>query len=209
MTDRVRRSRPKTSCQPSPFLSLFNVHSRDMMSASEVFANMLENDMRESEEGQIVLPGKSKEEFRTLLQFISVQQGSAPPNITKENVELLLKWADEYQILGLRSRCEKFLEHELRSFGAKNIIGRLQLAVQYNLQDLEKTASTKLAGSIFRHRCEAVQFIDNPTIMKAILPALFKEARLEPPAELPTDMADTETVMVDKTFWDGSFKQNR
>ena len=45
---------------------VFHVHSHDLMSVSDVFATMLENDMRENEETRIVLAGKTKEEFRTL-----------------------------------------------------------------------------------------------------------------------------------------------
>lgn len=164
----------------------FNVHSHDLMIASDVFASMLESDMREVEEGQISLPGKSKEEFRTLMQHISTANGEATPDIKKENVEFLLKWADEYQMVGLTSRCERFIQKEIGGEGEKDVIGRLQLANEYRLANLQDQAANMVAGDIFKYRQEVVQFIDNPFVMKLILPALFKAARIELPSELPT-----------------------
>ena len=172
------------------------MHSRDLMGASDVFANMLESDMREGEEGQIALPGKSKEEFQTLMQYISVAYGGATPypDIKKDNVQLLLKWADEYQMAGLRSRCKKSLKNEIRGYCEKGLVGRLHLAAEYKLEDLQEKASKQLAGRIFKYRCEAAQLIDDPSIMKVLLPALFKEARLEPPLELPTEKLEAQDL---------------
>lgn len=174
----------------------FHVHSRDLMGASDVFANMLETDMRECEEGQIVLPGKSKEEFRTVIKHISVAYGEAKPYpaINTENVELLLKWADEYQIVGLKFRCEEFLKQELNGWRSKDIVGRLHLAVEYKLEQLQEKATELLAKNIYKYRCEAAQFIDNPSIMKVLLPELFKQACLEPPSEFPAEKVKAQDL---------------
>lgn len=173
---------------------VFRVHSRDLMAASDVFASMLENGMRESEAGQVLLEGKSKEEFRTLLKYICVERGEAFPEIQTKNVELLLKWADEYQITGLVSRCEKFLMAELCECGEKDVVGRLHLAIEYQLVVLRDEAAKMLADRIFQHRHDVLQFVENPSVMRVLLPQMYKEAQLEPPTDLPSGALEVKDI---------------
>jgi len=170
---------------------VFHLHSHDLMVASDVFAGMLENEMRESEAGRIVLEGKSQEEFRTLLKYICVTRGEATPDIKKDNVELLLKWADEYQITGLLARCEKFLTKELRK-NPKDLPGRLGLAVEYNLLDLQREATTYIAEDVFKYRNDLLRFATSPSIMQAVLPKLYEVAGLEAPTDLPSEALEVK-----------------
>lgn len=178
---------------------VFRVHSRDLMSASDVFATMLENDMRESKEARIVLAGKTKEEFRTLLKYICNEHGEAPADVKKEHVEQLLKWGDEYQISGLVSRCEKFLTQEIRKacYGGHQrdmVVARLSLAIEFELADLQKAAASHIANRVYEYRNDVMQFADHPSIMQTVLPMMFKEAGLEPPAEMPTGSLELKDV---------------
>merc|ERR1719287_107665 len=72
---------------------IFKVSACVLMLASDVFAQMLECGLRESQEGRIVLPGKSKEEFREVLTHLTPRGGAAPPPIKAEHVPFLLRWA--------------------------------------------------------------------------------------------------------------------
>ena len=47
---------------------VFHVGAHVLMMTSDVFARMLETEMREVNEGRVVLPGTHKDEFRALLQ---------------------------------------------------------------------------------------------------------------------------------------------
>eukprot|EP00438_Fugacium_kawagutii_P007775 Skav210425 [mRNA] locus=scaffold1573:407495:408481:+ [translate_table: standard] len=82
-----------------------HVHSHVLMAASEVFATMLQSEMQEAQTGRILLKDKTRSELEEVLKHLDLRGGALPPPITRENVEVLLQFADEYQITGLRDRC--------------------------------------------------------------------------------------------------------
>ncbi|OLQ13157.1 LON peptidase N-terminal domain and RING finger protein 1 [Symbiodinium microadriaticum] len=88
---------------------VLQVHSHVLMAASEVFANMLQSGMQEAQSGRIVLKEMALDDFKVVLKHLDLRGGSLPPPITEDNLELLLENADEYQILGLKERCQNFL----------------------------------------------------------------------------------------------------
>lgn len=79
-------------------------YSQVLMNASPVFRQMLLARMTERASGRIELLGKSKDEFEV---FWGVLVWAV--DITIENCMFLSVWADEYQIEGLRHRCEDVL----------------------------------------------------------------------------------------------------
>ena len=70
--------------------------------ASPVFAALL----CEGPERRIQLPGKSKEEFELFLAFL---RPCSVHRVNKDNVDILLPWSDDYEVAGLKSKCENVL----------------------------------------------------------------------------------------------------
>ena len=60
--------------------------------------------MSEGLQKQVKLPGKQKDEFA---EFWGILQPMISTELTKDNVAFLTRWADEYQVETLRTRCEK------------------------------------------------------------------------------------------------------
>ena len=115
------------------------VHSFNFMMASHVFRQMLQSGLQEAREGRIVLEGKLLSEFQIVLPFIEVFGGALPPPVTKDNVMILLKWADEYQMEMLTRRCEEFCF----TFLDANTISSLEIALDFKLQNfVDKCIST-------------------------------------------------------------------
>lgn len=163
-----------------------NICSYVLIMASDVFAQMLEAGMRESEEGKIRLEGKSKEEFKELLTHLDVRRGAAPPPVNNQNVEMLLRWADEYQIDGLTERCESFLlgPQSYEWMQPDKIVPTLKLAAEFRLDRLQQKCALGIAKDIHRHRHDVPQFFSQPAIMECLYPALFAAAGLPRPDPL-------------------------
>eukprot|EP00438_Fugacium_kawagutii_P006894 Skav202434 [mRNA] locus=scaffold2070:69222:70729:+ [translate_table: standard] len=79
------------------------------MSVSEVFDAMLQSGFKETQTGRIILKDKTKADLEEVLRHLDLR-GSAPPPVTNDNVELLLEFADQYQVTVLRNRCTSFIE---------------------------------------------------------------------------------------------------
>lgn len=174
----------------------FRMCSFVLISASDVFAQMLESGMRESEEGRIRLEGKSKTEFQELRLHLDLRRGAAPPGVTDQNVQMLLRWADEYQIDGLTQRCEKFLLDKFGDiFRKPDPVDTLRLAVEYRMQALQKKCSNVIAGDVYKYREALPQFSEEPTVMSIALPSLFKAAGLQPSGRLG------EATPMPKEYW--------
>ncbi|CAK9068109.1 unnamed protein product [Durusdinium trenchii] len=111
------------------------VHSYVLMSASEVFAKMLQSDVfMEAQTGRIVLKGKTREELQEVLKHLDLRNGAAPPPVTDQNVELLVRFADEYQVTGLRDRCIS----AMKVLAKKKMFRYLKLSIKYNMPDIVK-----------------------------------------------------------------------
>jgi len=192
---------------------VFHVHSMTLMSASDVFAKMLESNMRETLDGRITLEGKSKKEFRLLLAHIGPAYGAAPPDMAVADVPVLVRWADEYQIHGLTARCDENLcsgvawyERHLLELRRKHpwigdsvsipdavaevLAERLELASKYKFAKTTESLSRELAQDVKKYSGILKQFSDNPTVMSIVLPAMYRAAKLDVPEDLQTDSLD-------------------
>eukprot|EP00971_Amphidinium_carterae_P240501 4774499-Amphidinium_carterae.1 len=81
--------------------------------------------MAEAQTKEISLPGKKKEEFQV---FMNAIEPLSKLKLTEENADFLARWADEYDVEGLKERCDKKLL--LRPVTVAN----LQHALECNLQ---------------------------------------------------------------------------
>eukprot|EP00308_Calcidiscus_leptoporus_P022628 CAMPEP_0119388262 /NCGR_PEP_ID=MMETSP1334-20130426/104247_1 /TAXON_ID=127549 /ORGANISM="Calcidiscus leptoporus, Strain RCC1130" /LENGTH=172 /DNA_ID=CAMNT_0007410191 /DNA_START=110 /DNA_END=625 /DNA_ORIENTATION=- len=100
--------------------------------------------MAEALRKEVQLPDKSKEEFRVLmscLQPLSMEQ------MTKERALFLSRWADEYQMDGLKAKCESQL---VKHVGA-DAIGMLEHAISFNLKQLTKASMDVVKRDIPRY----------------------------------------------------------
>lgn len=125
----------------------FHLHSYVLMSQSPVFRQMLTSEMREADDGRIILEGKKKEEFRELIRQLETPGSSKPPKISPEDAQWLVVWADEYDIKGLKIRCEKVLmELPASDFDA------LEFATKHGLEKRRKQCLTEIASHPYKHR---------------------------------------------------------
>ncbi|CAE7943656.1 LONRF1, partial [Symbiodinium necroappetens] len=109
------------------------VHSYVLMSASEVFTRMLQSEVfLEAQTGRIVLKDKTREEIQEVLKHLDLRNGAEPPPVTDQNVELLVRFADEYQVTGLRERCIS----AMKVLAKQKMIRYLKLAIKYNMPDI-------------------------------------------------------------------------
>ena len=92
-------------------LTDIRTNSSVLMLASPVFNRMLSQDMKERKTQQVELPGKCPEEFKVLLEFLQPVTGRLQ-KVSEENLDLLLRWCDEYCIDILHSECIEFLKRQ-------------------------------------------------------------------------------------------------
>eukprot|EP00449_Zooxanthella_nutricula_P021039 CAMPEP_0198535512 /NCGR_PEP_ID=MMETSP1462-20131121/39748_1 /TAXON_ID=1333877 /ORGANISM="Brandtodinium nutriculum, Strain RCC3387" /LENGTH=266 /DNA_ID=CAMNT_0044265451 /DNA_START=130 /DNA_END=930 /DNA_ORIENTATION=+ len=107
----------------------FPVHSLVLMLASPVFKNTLASGMSESSSGTITLHGKKKCEFQT---FIDAIKPDSTLTINAANVHTLSRWSDEYQVDGLKNRCDQYLRCVPVS------VEELEFAMKYNMAGRQK-----------------------------------------------------------------------
>ena len=149
---------------------VFNVHSQPLMLASAVFQRMLEHDMQESNAGRIRLVGKLKEEFRSILPWVSVNRQGAR-TVTSGNFPVLLRWADEYQLGELEDACEQFLLSE-----SPVSPEALKTAVEFNLERRVAQCTEAILQDIRAHVMCLQQVADHDGIMAKFWPAVFQAA---------------------------------
>jgi hypothetical protein len=82
------------------------VHSALLGLASPVFAAMFTSGMREAQTKRLELQGKDKDEFELVMSFLRPLSAG---QVSVANVDVLLPWACEYQMLFLKERCEQTL----------------------------------------------------------------------------------------------------
>ncbi|XP_046329019.2 BTB and MATH domain-containing protein 38-like isoform X2 [Haliotis rufescens] len=83
-----------------------HVNKGALSAASDVFHRMFKGDFKEKQESEVPLPGKTYDDIVDLL--LCIYPSELRP-VTKVTVDRLLELADEYQIVGLKRRCEEFL----------------------------------------------------------------------------------------------------
>ena len=92
-------------------LAEIRTHASVLTLASPVFRKMLSQEMKEKQTNEIKLPGKCPEEFKVLLEFLQPATGRLQ-KISDENVDLLLRWCDEYCIQSLHGECIEYIKVE-------------------------------------------------------------------------------------------------
>eukprot|EP00746_Dinoflagellata_sp_MGD_P026223 gnl/MRDRNA2_/MRDRNA2_161787_c0_seq1.p1 gnl/MRDRNA2_/MRDRNA2_161787_c0~~gnl/MRDRNA2_/MRDRNA2_161787_c0_seq1.p1 ORF type:complete len:289 (+),score=43.86 gnl/MRDRNA2_/MRDRNA2_161787_c0_seq1:39-869(+) len=159
------------------------------MAASEVFTKMLTSEMRETHSGRISLIGKKKADFECLMSHLDLRGGAAPPRIDDNSVTILLKLSDEYQILGLKSRCE---DHLIGHVCMMALEPKLQIALEFGLRKLKEACAKMVALNVYTHRSLIIQCVKDPEAMKIILPPLRRKFGLTP--EIPDDVSPAEAL---------------
>lgn len=136
--------------------TIFKVHSFVLMSQSPVFHRMLTSQLREAEEGRVSLPGKKKDEFQEFLRQLATPGSSAPPEVKPETAMWLMHWADEYEVDGLRARCEEaVMELPAGSFEA------LEFATKFRLENRRQQCLIEIARDIYPHRARLLELLDH------------------------------------------------
>ena len=105
---------------------------------SSVFKVMLKGCFKENRQSRIPLPGKT---YPQMLEFIEVTH--AGKSIDDENVEMVLKLANEYDCKPLLPRCEDVLSKRVPTFDL------LYLASEYNLCQLQEDCLGSLLSQDF------------------------------------------------------------
>lgn len=156
------------------------VHSHVLMTASEVFANMLTSDMQEARTGRILLKDKSKADLEEVLQHLDLRSGAGPPPVTDQNVEVLLQFADEYEVTGLRHRCIS----SMKELAKTKPLDSLDLACKFNMPEvvracveqlLEQHASDEATQQTRHAAQKALQGLEeNATVRSTLYRELFK-----------------------------------
>ena len=155
------------------------VFSQIIMDASPVFARMLTSGLQECEEGRVLIRDKKKAEFELFVKHID----SRAPPITGETAPTLARWADEYQVKGLKRRCEDFF------MTLPPGVGALRQALDYSMVRRRDQCMAYIVNeeNIGNHAEQLSQFADEPAVMQQLWPAIFKAVRLNPPAEPITE----------------------
>jgi hypothetical protein len=135
---------------------VFHVHSYVLMSQSSVFHQMMAGGMSEAQSGRITLAGKSKSEFQEFLHILQ-RSGSAPLLEMSEDVaRWLVVWADEYNVVHLRARCEEVL---VQSLDKQPGWEELEFAVKYKLEKLRKAWVFQARRDLFPYRHRLLELL--------------------------------------------------
>jgi len=149
-----------TAPKPGPFDERFSYRSlalvvenrqfyvpRDTLASfSPVFEAMFYGDFAEGRQDQIQLPGKKAKEIEELLRCL------IPTPIIKAidnaNVDLMLEFAEEYQIKDLQSRCETFLIAKLAKCDKSDdqLLVILRIASKHRMRQLLEPAVKRCAA---------------------------------------------------------------
>jgi len=160
----------------------FPVRSLLLMLASPVFGRMLESDMRETHEGRIYLPGKSKDEFKQVLPWLNDLEPKVA--VTVETLPVLLRWAQEYEIDRLTAACERFLSDVDVS------VTELKLALDFNLKERTAQCLSAISADVAKHIGDLQQIASQGEVMRHLWPSIFAAAGLTaPPKSLQTGVS--------------------
>ncbi|XP_071099080.1 BTB and MATH domain-containing protein 36-like [Haliotis cracherodii] len=125
------------------------VNKAILSTASDVFDCLLNGYFKEQQQAEIPLPGKSRDDIVDML--LCIYPSELRP-ITMETVDKLLELADEYQIVGLKRRCEEFLLPLCKTDkfrvvkNCNDIVHFLYLADKYELETLLEIATDTLSN---------------------------------------------------------------
>lgn len=157
---------------------VFQVHSFVLMAASPVFRGMLTAGMKEGREGRVALAGKRSEEFAVVLQHLDTAGGGEPPEVEHEHLEILLRWADEYQMEMLRARIERVLLQQ-----RADDVSALKVAVDFGLSERRRQCVEAISKNISKHLFSLQRHVDDASILEGLWPAIFRAAGIHEPTE--------------------------
>mmetsp|Transcript_26466 Transcript_26466/g.85595 ORF Transcript_26466/g.85595 Transcript_26466/m.85595 type:complete len:210 (-) Transcript_26466:179-808(-) len=165
------------------------VPSGILEAASPVFASMLTGGMKETIEQAICLPGKRKRDFEDVLGFLR-PGSSRTMQINEKNVDYLLQWFDEYQMLDLKSECEEFLLTLPCSFD------RLLQAKQHGLQKQCARCLQEVARNFENEPIEAIVEA-SPDVLRQLLLVMqqCQRERAAKAQELEAQVRDLPSVL--------------
>lgn len=153
----------------------FSTHSVVLMLASPVFKAMLSNYWAESSKSTLTLPGKDKDQFRVFLEAL---QPDTTVELTKDNVEYLVKLADEYQVNGLKGKCEAFIMSNVPI-----TLMSLDFAINYKLEHRKGQCTEKIKANIDAHIEELK--LHGPTLTHEVLELLWPSVCAKVGVDMP------------------------
>lgn len=143
---------------------VIRVHSAYLGSSSPVFAALLTSNMREGLSRKLELPGKSKEELEMFLSFL---RPLSRVRVTAENVDQMLPWFDEYQIMMLKKDCESVL------LDLPVTTDRLMQAHKFCLEKLYRQCLYRLTYSQFLADFE--KFANEVEVLREVMPIIQRK----------------------------------
>jgi len=181
------KKRPAKRAKSDPDLKIIvddgevMVHSLILMLASPVFDRMLSSSMREGSGAEARLPGKTEVEFSTF--YKSLQLNTMEP-LTPESATFLCRWADEYQIDALKSKCEQHLIQFAPVDSAS-----LKHAVTYKLQERAAQCVDVMKKDVAKYLDELRTLADEGMGMvehlQAVWPIICEKAEIISIVEMP------------------------
>ena len=156
---------------------VFHLNSFPLMASSQVFHRLLTSPMSEALSGNIDLPGKLKEEFRLVLPWLTKVEDKT--KLTKnDNVEILLRWAREYEIKALKDECE----HHLMLWHSADNVPALELATEFGLHQRVKQCVDAISCDLSKHINDVPEeVVGNEATMKLLWPKMFENLQLDVP----------------------------
>ncbi|XP_020620836.1 uncharacterized protein LOC110058520 isoform X2 [Orbicella faveolata] len=147
----------------------FHVHRLILTLNSPVFKAMLTSSFKEATSGEITLPEKNANE---VLGFVKQLYVHKREEITMNNVEHLLKLADEYQVKGVLDLCASCLKNEPKT--ESNAMKILLLAQQYGLSSISEDCCNLLAGIKLDRleKYEQLPLLNNENLRGILLPRM-------------------------------------
>mmetsp|Transcript_110386 Transcript_110386/g.313200 ORF Transcript_110386/g.313200 Transcript_110386/m.313200 type:complete len:245 (-) Transcript_110386:321-1055(-) len=164
----------------------FKVQSLILMMVSPVFRQMLTLEMDERRNRVIHLPDKKKDEFKV---FWNVLQPMSQVLISASNAVFLSRWANEYDVEAMKSKCEDILCAGPVDFPL------WQHAVAHNLTRLEGICARTITARLADHVGSMTALIGTVSeeILQKIWPHLCKQAKIE--------AVDMPTASAIRSFW--------
>lgn len=148
------------------------VYSQVLLRASPVFREMLQTSMVEGVSNQMWLAGKSKAEFEVFWSVLAWETA-----VTEENAIFLSRWANEYEIKGLKKWCESCIMLMPITCAALNH------AVLHNLAEREAQCVSAISVDIRPHLNELQEMGSemSPAAMEKLWPSICKAASVHVP----------------------------
>lgn len=146
--------------------STLRVHSQLLELASPVFAERLRAASEDGPVRGIELPGKRRREFELFLEFL---RPLSRHRINVSNVDAMLPWCDEYQVISLKEECEEILLRMPVS-GARLVQARV-----FGLHKQYQRCLKELTAAQFQSDFE--ELVSVPGAVQELLPLIRNKAK--------------------------------